>query len=108
MSAEVFRTCAASVAVLASMACDVHVQAGQPISVDELKQTYLACERRALAERISTNEIMHCSVAYEELKRRAFDDNWIKLWKWSQRALSQSPDANIRASIAPFIPMRIV
>ncbi|SEL60655.1 hypothetical protein SAMN05443999_106207 [Roseovarius azorensis] len=95
MFAEMIRTCAASIAVLVSMACGGHAETEvpMPLSVDDLKQTYLDCERRALAGRIATDEIMPCSVVYEELKRRGFDGNWVKLWHWSQRALGQGQDA---------------
>lgn len=92
MFAKRIRNSAATFAILASIACDVHAEAALPISIEELKQTYLHCERRALVERISTNDIILCSVVYEDLKRLAFDGDWVMLWTWSKRALSRGED----------------
>lgn len=81
-----------SLAVLASLACGAPADAETMPSIDALKRAYIDCERRALVQRIPADEIMQCSVVYEDLKRRAFDDNWIKLWQWSRQALGPSQD----------------
>ncbi len=93
MRAHKFRQRTFSLAVLASLACGAPADAETMPSIDELKRAYLDCERRALVQRIPADEIMQCSVVYEDLKRRAFDDNWIKLWQWSRQALGPSQDA---------------
>lgn len=81
-----------SLTVLASLACGAPADAETMPSIDELKRSYVDCERRALLERIPSDEIMQCSVVYEDLKRRAFDGNWIKLWQWSRQALGPNQD----------------
>jgi len=58
--------------------------ASQAIPVDELKRTYLACNRAATASRMSSGSIMQCSIIYEELKRRAFGGDFDKLLAWSR------------------------
>ncbi len=93
MRAQKFHQRTFSLAFLASLACGVPADAEIMLSIDALKRTYLDCERRALVQRIPADEIMQCSVVYEDLKRRAFDDNWIKLWQWSRQALGPSQDA---------------
>lgn len=88
-----FRQRTSLLAVLASLACGAPADAETMPSVDELKRAYLECERRALVQRVPADEIKQCSVVYENLKRRVFDDNWIKLWQWSRQALGQGQDA---------------
>ncbi len=52
--------------------------------VDELKRAYLLCSREAASGRLNGPEIMQCSIVYEELKRRAFDGDFEKLFAWSR------------------------
>jgi hypothetical protein len=54
------------------------------IPIVELKRVYLACNRAAIDGRLNTGGIMHCSVVYEELKRRAFGGDFHKLLAWSK------------------------
>ena len=51
-------------------------------SVANLKISYLSCERAAITGRLASADVMHCSVIYEELKRRAFDNDFEKLSAW--------------------------
>lgn len=92
MRAHKFRQRTFSLVVFASLAGGAPAAAETMLSVDALKLAYLDCERRALVQRVPADEIMQCSVVYEDLKRRAFDDNWLKLWQWSRRALGPSQD----------------
>ena len=81
-------------ALLASAA---HGSNGEQIdaSVDALKREYLACDRSAMSGQLSSGGIMHCSIVYEELKRRAFGGDFDKLLVWSN---SQQPASQIGAS----------
>lgn len=54
------------------------------LSVDELKTVYLACDDAAASGRLTSPEIMKCSVVYEQLKQRAFDGDFTKLHAWSK------------------------
>lgn len=76
--------CAGLVALMAPLA---HAQSSSPlpeaVSIDELKNLYLGCERAALAGSLDGEAVMHCSVAYEELKRRAFGGDFQSLKAWS-------------------------
>jgi hypothetical protein len=54
------------------------------LTVGELKRIYLACNRDLMQGQRHTTTIMRCSVAYEELKRRAFDGDFEKLLAWSR------------------------
>ena len=58
---------------------------GMPL--DGLKSTYLECERAAVNARLHTDEIMMCSVIYEELKHRAFDGDFPRLKAWADQHL---------------------
>ncbi|TIM79229.1 MAG: hypothetical protein E5Y58_01595 [Mesorhizobium sp.] len=49
-----------------------------------LKDLYLDCEREAAAGALGTDDIMQCSIAYEELKRRAFDGNFARIRVWAE------------------------
>ena len=53
-------------------------------SIDQLKRAYLGCSREALDGGLSKPGIMHCSIVYEELKRRAFDGDFDRLLAWSR------------------------
>lgn len=66
-------------------------------TIDDLKVSYLSCDRAANTGRLATAEIMHCSVIYEELKRRAFGNNAERLNGWIR---SQPPAQGSPASRA--------
>jgi len=57
-----------------------------------LKQTYLACERRALDDRMPAPDAAKCSQVYEELKAVAFGGDWLRVRDWSMRALGVRTD----------------
>jgi len=61
--------------------------------VEELKVTYLKCNREALAGRLDRGTIMSCSIVYEALKEKAFDGDFARLLTWSraQEIASDSP-----------------
>jgi len=61
-------------------------------TVANLKISYLSCERAANSGRLASADIMQCSVIYEELKRRAFDNDFEKLNAWVRsQAAGRSP-----------------
>lgn len=85
MSAVVLFGCligGALVAQAAGMPQSGHAGRGQAPSIEELKRTYLDCERGALSARLSREEIMSCSIVYEKLKRRAFGGDYTRLRAW--------------------------
>ncbi len=53
-------------------------------SVAELKRVYLACDQAAADGRLTSAGVMHCSVVYESLKRRAFGGDFDRLRAWSR------------------------
>lgn len=53
-------------------------------SIDELKRFYLACDRASMRGRLAGTEVMHCSLVYEELKRRAFGGDFERFLAWSR------------------------
>jgi hypothetical protein len=54
----------------------------EAISLAELKRVYLACEHAAGKGELDTGEIIGCSRAYEDLKRRAFGGDFKLLRAW--------------------------
>lgn len=58
-------------------------------TVANLKISYLSCERAANSGRLASADIMQCSVIYEELKRRAFDNDFEKLNAWVRSQASE-------------------
>ena len=56
----------------------------EAVTVSQLKEIYLDCDRRAVGGSLNSSEIAGCSVIYEELKRRAFGGDFEKLRAWSQ------------------------
>ena len=52
------------------------------MSVDELKDAYLACEHAAKNSRLNGGDVMYCSLIYEELKERAFEGEFIRIKSW--------------------------
>jgi hypothetical protein len=52
------------------------------VSIGELKEAYLACERATGSRALAGSEAMQCSVVYEELKRRAFAGDFNMLLAW--------------------------
>lgn len=53
------------------------------ITVEDLKEVYLLCERTALAGAMSADDAMACSVVYEDLKRLGFHGDAARLREWS-------------------------
>jgi hypothetical protein len=47
--------------------------------IKQLKDVYLDCEREAAASALGTDDVMYCSMAYEELKRREFHGNFERI-----------------------------
>lgn len=78
------------VVLIALIAATAHAQPPAPAAmpVEVLKDTYLECERAAVGGELGTFEIMHCSVVYEELKRRAFGGDFMRLKAWADRQLA--------------------
>ena len=65
----------------------------QQVPVTELKARYLACERSAMRGRLDPGEAAGCSIAFEELKKRAFGGDFESLLKWwrTQNQEDRSP-----------------
>ena len=75
---------------LACLAATTFLAAASPaerMTVGELKETYLACERAAIMNTIEPAGIMECSVVSETLKARAFDGSFRALKAWSDAHL---------------------
>jgi len=72
---------------------------GEPLSIERLKTVYLACNEASERGELGLGEIMHCSVVYEELKRRAFDGDFERLLAWS-RSTAPRGRPTARESIA--------
>jgi hypothetical protein len=53
------------------------------ITVEDLKEVYLLCERTAFAGAMSADDAMACSVIYEDLKRLGFHGDAARLREWS-------------------------
>ncbi len=60
------------------------------LSIEELKQAHLACDREAMQRALPAAEAMMCSVIYERLKQRAFGGDFDSFLAWS-RANSSTP-----------------
>jgi hypothetical protein len=79
--------CVGLVTLIPEMAPPAHAQSPDPVRanmpMDQLKSTYLDCERAAMAGDLNAGAIGHCSIVYEELKRRAFGGNFQRLKVWS-------------------------
>jgi hypothetical protein len=54
----------------------------QQLSVTDLKAVYLGCERSASRSVLGPGDAATCSIAFEELKRRAFDGNFENFLTW--------------------------
>lgn len=52
------------------------------MSIDQLKQLYLECDRVASSERLDTGTAVVCSLVSEALKKRAFDGSFERLLAW--------------------------
>jgi hypothetical protein len=52
------------------------------LTLDELKRSYLACERASMTRVLRFAEAAQCSIVYEALKVRAFDGDFEKLRAW--------------------------
>jgi hypothetical protein len=51
-------------------------------SVNQLKDSYIACENAARSTMLRREDAMQCSIIYEELKQRAFNGDFrlLKIW----------------------------
>lgn len=56
----------------------------QSQSIEELKGIFLACDQAARNGLVATSDVFRCSIAYEELKKRAFGGNFDRLVAWYQ------------------------
>ena len=76
--------CAIWVASATALAPEASDEELEDTSIDALKIAYMLCDRRSINGALSSADIMHCSVLYEELKQRAFGGNFEKLLAWSR------------------------
>jgi hypothetical protein len=60
-------------------------------SIEELKTTYLRCERAAMTGGLNDGRVVECSIVYEELKRRAFGNDFRRLRTWYDAAVANAP-----------------
>ena len=65
--------------------------------IEKLKTAYLQYERAAVSGRLATDEIMLCSVIYEDLKKRAFGGDFSRLKVWADEYL-RLPEAELTRS----------
>ena len=82
----------ASLGACLIFAFGVHQSAGveglsgiSSMSIDELKSTYLGCEQAATTSRLNGGDAMYCSMAYEELKKKAFGGEFRRINSWLDR-----------------------
>jgi len=54
------------------------------LTVEQLKSAYLVCNGAALAGRLGSGDIAQCSLVYEDLKQRAFGNDFEQLLAWSR------------------------
>lgn len=54
------------------------------LTVEQLKSAYLACNGAALTGRLGSGDIAQCSLVYEDLKQRAFGNDFEQLLAWSR------------------------
>ena len=93
-NSSAFKKFAVSAAMAAVLGCMGSVSAQESqLTVAELKTIYLDCDRNAMRGLLGAAEIAACSIAYEELKKRAFDGDFDKFLVWSRAQNS----ANIAA-----------
>lgn len=69
------------------------------VSIDDLKQSYLACHRASMRHALDSGEAMHCSVIYEALKHRAFGGDFERVLAWTRA--QPSPEAGATRADAP-------
>jgi hypothetical protein len=55
------------------------------MQIEELKGVYLGCEQAAAASRLGGDDVMYCSLIYEELKERAFGGEFRRIKSWLDR-----------------------
>jgi hypothetical protein len=53
--------------------------------IEELKGVYVGCEQAAAANRLDGDDVMYCSLVYEELKERAFGGEFRRIKSWLDR-----------------------
>src|SRR5213083_2202659 len=82
---------ALTLATLLAFAAHGNTINAEPIDtpIDALKRLYLLCERASTNGTLNAGGAAYCSIVYEELKRRAFGDNFEKLSAWARA--QQSP-----------------
>ena len=85
--ARAFVLAAVGLAVATHAIAQSDMSAAPEIPIASLKNAYLQCERAAVSGRLGTDEIMLCSVIYEELKQRAFGGDFSRLKAWADEYL---------------------
>ena len=78
-------------------------------TIDQLKTTYLDCDRRASVEMLDFADAADCSRAHEELKRRGFGGDWNRMLAWwkSQRIAAEKErrrEVGVPVRVAPMDP----
>lgn len=73
--------------LLLSLSAASALAQGQPrflhtVSLTELKQVYLACDRAASRQLLDMETAAHCSFVGEALQKRAFEGNYELLLAW--------------------------
>lgn len=93
---------AACLAVPAELAAAARADPSRRPSIEELKAVYLECERAALKGGLDGSRITDCSGAYEELKRRAFGNDYGRLKAWFDLEIAKAPSSrdDVRGSQA--------
>jgi hypothetical protein len=53
-------------------------------TVDELKVAYKACNRTLSEGKLDRGGIQMCAIVYETLKKKGFDNDYLKFYEWSK------------------------
>jgi hypothetical protein len=78
--------------LLASAAISSPVVSAE-VAIDDLKGAYIACERADAASELRMDDIIRCSIIYEELKQRAFGGDFLSVRKWYEAVRLNTPSA---------------
>lgn len=96
----------------ALLAVAAHAEPG-PLTgqtIDQLKATYLDCDRRASIAMLDFGDAASCSLVHEELRQRGFGGDWNRMLAWwkSQRAAAEKERrraADTPMRVAPMDPV---
>jgi hypothetical protein len=79
-------------------------------TIDQLKSTYIDCDRRASVAMLDFGDAANCSMAHEELKQRGFGGDWNRMLAWWQSEQvaterARRREADVSVLLAPMDPV---